>query len=100
HCASYAERQGWTVVGTFTDAAISGATTLRPGYQALLAAMRAGEVDVVLAWSQDRLSRDLEHVASLNKQARYLGVQMHTVTEGEIDPLKLGVKGIFNTQTL
>ncbi|MBR0660468.1 recombinase family protein [Roseomonas oryzicola] len=100
HCLAYAEGQGWTVVETFTDAAISGATTLRPGYQALLAAMRAGDVDAVLAWSQDRFSRDLEHVAAFDKQARFLGVQMHTVTEGEIDPLKLGVKGIFNAQTL
>lgn len=44
-CIARAEREGWQIVGSFTDAAISGATLLRPGYQALLAKMRAGEVD-------------------------------------------------------
>ncbi|WP_232475204.1 recombinase family protein [Neoroseomonas rubea] len=31
-CNVRAEREGWQVVGTFTDVAISGATMLRPGY--------------------------------------------------------------------
>jgi DNA invertase Pin-like site-specific DNA recombinase len=41
-CRARAAREGWTVVEVITDSAVSGATTLRPGYQALLAAMRAG----------------------------------------------------------
>ena len=36
-CTVYVEREGWRVVQTYTDYAISGATALRPGYQALLA---------------------------------------------------------------
>ena len=62
-CRVRAEREAWTVVEVFADAAISGATTLRPGFQALLAAMRAGRLDMVLAESLDRLSRDQEHIA-------------------------------------
>ena len=35
-CRRYCEAFGWTVVGTYSDAAITGATVLRPEYQRLL----------------------------------------------------------------
>jgi len=92
-CITRAEREGWTVVGTFTDAAVSGATILRPGYQSLLAAMRSGEVDIVLAESLDRFSRDLEHVAAFHKQARFSQVRLVTLAEGEISEMTVGFKG-------
>ena len=41
-CRARVEREGWCVNQTFTDSATSGATTLRHGYQALLAALRSG----------------------------------------------------------
>jgi site-specific DNA recombinase len=57
-CDERIAREGWARVGLFQDAGISGATLLRPGYQALLAAARAGELDVVVAEALDMLSRD------------------------------------------
>ncbi len=92
-CQVRAEREGWAVVGTFTDAAISGATTLRPGYQALLEAIRKGQLDIVLAESLDRLSRDLEHVAAFHKLAVFARVRIVTLAEGEISELHVGLKG-------
>ncbi len=47
----------------FQDRAISGASTLRPGYQALLSGARDSAFDVVVAEALDRLSRDQEDVA-------------------------------------
>ncbi len=92
-CTVRAEREGWQVVGTFSDAAISGATMLRPGYQALLETMRAGRVDIVLAESLDRFSRDLEHIASFHKMARFARVQIITLAEGEVTEMAVGFKG-------
>ncbi|MCW8088264.1 recombinase family protein [Sabulicella glaciei] len=92
-CRARAEREGWVVENVFVDAAISGATALRPGYQALLAAMRTGRVDVVLSESLDRLSRDQEHVASLYKLARFAAVRIITLAEGEVSELHVGLKG-------
>jgi DNA invertase Pin-like site-specific DNA recombinase len=92
-CAARAEREGWSVIGTHADAAISGATTVRPGYQALLAAIRQGQVDIVLAESLDRFSRDLEHVAAFHKLTIFAGVQIFTLAEGEISELHVGLKG-------
>lgn len=81
------------MVASFTDAAVSGATALRPGYQALLAMLRAGGADVVLAESLDRFSRDQEHVAAFYKQAAFAGVRVMTLAEGEISELHVGLKG-------
>ena len=36
-CRRYAEAQGWSIVGTYKDAAISGASRFRPGFQKLMA---------------------------------------------------------------
>ena len=35
-CRTFAERQGWTIADEYSDHAVSGATLLRPGFQALM----------------------------------------------------------------
>jgi site-specific DNA recombinase len=62
----YAERQGWTVVREFSDAAISGASRHnRPGLADLMAAAEAGTVDVVVTESLDRIARNLADMAAI-----------------------------------
>jgi site-specific DNA recombinase len=95
-CRAYAARQGWHVVATFSDAAISGASLLRPGVQSLLRCALAGDVDVVLTEALDRLSRDQEDTAGLFKRLRFAGVQLVTISEGEISHLHVGLKGTMN----
>lgn len=52
------ERDGLTVVHEFADNDISASTgKRRPGYEALLAAVENGEVDVVVVYATDRLYR-------------------------------------------
>jgi site-specific DNA recombinase len=58
-----AERKGWDVQGTYVDNDISaarkaGVTADRPRYTAMLDAIRAGRVQAVAVWDQDRLVRD------------------------------------------
>ena len=55
-CNERLVREGWTLTATYTDRGISGASHLRPGYQAMLAAARNGEFDIVLAEALDRIS--------------------------------------------
>ena len=95
-CRRYAELQGFTVVVEYEDAAISGASTLRPGYQSLLEAARKGSFEIVLAEALDRVSRDLADVATLYKHLSYLGTGLWTVAEGEISELHVGLKGTMN----
>jgi DNA invertase Pin-like site-specific DNA recombinase len=96
-CRMHADKQGWRVVDTYSDAAISGSTViLRPGVQALLRDALAGRFDVVLAEAMDRLSRDQEDIAGLFKRLRFAGVPMVTLAEGEVTELHVGLKGTMN----
>jgi site-specific DNA recombinase len=95
-CRQHAERAGWSAVDVFEDRAISGASAIRPGYQALLTAVAEGGIDIVLAEALDRLSRDQEDIAALFKRLRFIGVKLVTVSEGEIGDLHIGLKGAMN----
>src|SRR5215470_12452435 len=95
-CRERIEREGWSLVATYTDAAMSGASRLRPGYQKLLEDARRGEFDIVVAEALDRLSRDQEDVAGLYKQLGFAGVKLVTLAEGEISELHVGLKGTMN----
>ncbi len=95
-CRERIEQEGWSFVEVYKDAAISGATTLRPGYQKLLEDARANRFDIVLAEALDRLSRDQEDVAGLYKKLSFAGVKLITLAEGEINELHIGLKGSMN----
>jgi DNA invertase Pin-like site-specific DNA recombinase len=72
-----------------------GATTLRPGYQAMLEGAREAEFQVVVAESLDR-SRDQEDIAALFKRLQFAGIRLVTVREGDIGVLHIGLKGTMN----
>src|SRR5919106_3732274 len=95
-CRAEIERQRWDLVQVYADAALSGASTFRPGYQKLLMDASTGAIDVVVAESLDRLSRDLADVATLYKHLSFLGVRLWTVAEGQINDLHVGFKGTMN----
>ncbi|MFZ2137520.1 MAG: recombinase family protein, partial [Xanthobacteraceae bacterium] len=95
-CTERLVREKWTLVATYTDRGVSGASHLRPGYQGLLAGARNREFDIVLAEALDRISRDQEHVASFFKQMRFAGIRVFTLAEGEIGELHVGLKGTMN----
>ncbi|WP_067735060.1 recombinase family protein [Novosphingobium naphthalenivorans] len=96
-CHERAEREGWQVVATYEDAAISGASLiLRPGIQTLIQDARTGQFDVVLTEALDRLSRDQADVATLFKHLQFAGIPMVTLAEGEISELHVGLKGTMN----
>lgn len=71
-CRRYADRQGWTVVDWYADRAISGASLLRPGIQSLM------------------------DDAGIFKRLSFAGVKIVTLSEGEISPLHVGLKGTMN----
>jgi DNA invertase Pin-like site-specific DNA recombinase len=64
-CRTYAERAGWTIAGEYADHALSGATTNRPDFKKLDAAIRDGSwtsfwpkalTDFRVIWSISRRS--------------------------------------------
>jgi site-specific DNA recombinase len=95
-CREFAARQGWTVVHEFTDHAVSGATLLRSGFQALMRDALNRRFDVVIAEALDRFSRDQEDTAGLFKRLTFAGVDIVTLAEGDITHLHVGLKGTMN----
>ena len=95
-CRLYAEKQGWQVVEQYSDHAISGASLLRGGVQALIADALRGRFQIVLSEAMDRLSRDQEDIAGFYKRMTFADVKMITLSEGEVTPLHVGLKGTMN----
>ncbi len=99
-CHQLADWNGWEVVAEFQDAAISGASSFRPGYEDLLAQARLRKFDVVIAESLDRLSRDQTDVAWLYKTLKFADTQIWTVSEGKVNEMHVGLKGTMNAMFL
>ena len=95
-CRLHAEKQGWHIVEEYSDHAISGASLIRPGIQALMADAMGGRFDLILAEAMDRLSGDQEDIAGIFKRMSYADVKMFTLSEGEVTHLHVGLKGTMN----
>src|SRR5216684_1404239 len=95
-CRLFATREGWRVEEEYSDHAMSGATLLRPGFQALMRDALRKRFDAVLTESLDRLSRDQEETAGLFKRLTFLGIRVVTLSEGMISDLHVGLKGTMN----
>jgi len=76
-----AERSGWEVVAIYEDAGISGSNgrDKRPGFDRLLNDATARKVNMIAAWSVDRLGRSLQDlVGFLNElQALHCHLYLH-----------------------
>lgn len=99
---AFAASKGWSVLGVYVDAGISGASfDTRPGLQASLVGARQREYDVLLCLSLDRLSRDLEHSARIQKILDFHDVALWTVHGGNaVSSMELGIRAVLNQEML
>ena len=79
-----AARHHWQIVTEFSDKGISGAKgrEQRPGLDKLLQAVARREVDMVLAWSVDRLGRSLQDLLSFLGELHAKGVDLYLHQQG------------------
>ena len=92
-----AAERGWEVVGEFVDNDVSAkqrrwstsqgkfVNRTRPGYDALLDAIREGRVDVVLAWHPDRLYRRIRDLEDLVDMLERNDVDVVTVKAARVN---------------
>ena len=99
-CRRYIDRQGWQLVETYTDAAISGASKFRPSYTRLISDAEAGKFEVIVSEALDRLSRNLSDTASLYDRLKFSRVLLHTTSMGLISDLHIGIMGTMAQMTL
>ena len=79
-----AERHGWRIAAVFEDAGISGAKGRkdRPGLDAMLKAVARREVDLVMAWSVDRLGRSLVDLLTTLQELHAKEVDLYLHQQG------------------
>jgi len=67
------------VVGVYEDAGISGTKgrDKRPGFDRLLKDATARKVDMIAAWSVDRLGRSMQHLVGFLTDLRALGCDLY-----------------------
>jgi site-specific DNA recombinase len=84
-CRRLVERLGWTVSRVYVDNDLSAYhERRRPGYEAMLADVRAGRARAIVAWAADRLTRKPRENEDLIDLTEAHGVQLATAT-GAID---------------
>ena len=76
-----AKRMGWTVTEVYADT-ISGAKAKRPELDKLLKSAMRKEIDVVMAWSVDRLGRSLQHLITLLSDIQSKNVDLYLHQQG------------------
>ena len=85
-CTTYAERNGYTVIGTYADRAISGTTDDRPEFQKMIKDSKRKHFDLVIVWKLDRFARNRYVSAKYKNQLRQNGVRVisanETISEG------------------
>lgn len=95
-CKELIEMNGWMLTQTYTDAATSGASLIRPGIQSLIQDAMANRFDIIVTEALDRISRDQADVAGLYKRLVFADVGLQSLSEGKISELHVGLKGTMN----
>ncbi len=75
-----ASQRGWTFT-EFVDEGVSGSNDRRPALDRMMAAARAGKLDVVAVWRFDRFARDTRHLLTAMEEFRALGVAFVSLRE-------------------
>lgn len=98
-CRALADAKGWEVTRVYSDNDIGASTgSPRPAYMAMMEAVRAGSVDVVVAYAADRLTRRPIEMESLIDALEASKTKLATVA-GEVDlstPYGKAVARIFS----
>jgi len=91
-----AERRGWQIVAGFCDDGISGAKGrgMRPAFDRLHKAIVGREIDVIAAWSVDRLGRSLQDLVGFLGEVHGAGVDLYLDRQG-VDTSTPAGKALF-----
>ncbi|MGV0352142.1 recombinase family protein [Corynebacterium confusum] len=85
-CEAIAKQRGWTVVHTYVDQSISASKkdVARPDYDAMVASYERGELDAIICWDLDRLTRQPSQLEEWIDRAEEHGLKL-AAANGDAD---------------
>lgn len=85
-CVALAQRKGWRVAGVYVDNDVSAFSgKRRPQYERMVADLKTGAVDAVIAWHPDRLHRTPRELEDFIALVEASGAAVATCTAGDYD---------------
>lgn len=84
-CRDLAKRHDLDVETEFIDNDVSASKGIRPGFTALLNAIRNGTVDTIIVWHTDRLYRRVRDLVEIVELAEKHALKILTVKAGDLD---------------
>lgn len=94
-CERYAAQNGFSIVAIFQEA-MSGAKLERPHLTKVRQLINRGEIDALIIYSSDRLTRSVAHSLLIRDELRRSNVSLHCVTKGQA-ALDTPEGGLFET---
>lgn len=83
-CAKVCDQRGLPVLGTYSDAAVSGTKLSRANFDRMMADLRAGLADTVVIYDQSRLMRNVVGWFTTRTELQELGVRIISATQSHV----------------
>lgn len=101
NCMRHAQRLGFEIQRTYSDRALSGSVSARPGYREMVSHAMTGDLTTLMVDDLSRLSRDDHEMRGLLKRLAWKGVRVIGVSDGyDSDQrghkIHAGFKGLMN----
>lgn len=80
-CTDWAKRNGFDIVSTYTDKALTGRTDKRPGFQQMIADSEKHAFQAVICWKTDRFARNRYDAATYKYKLRKNGIRLYYAKE-------------------
>ena len=80
-CTAYAQREGYNILQTYSDRALTGRTDRRPQFLQMIKDASKGQFQAILVYALDRFSRDKYDSARYKHELRQHGVRVVSATE-------------------
>lgn len=80
-CRAYCQEHGYQILGEYQDVMSGAVYRERPALSELRQRVRSRDVDVVVCYALDRLSRDQLHLAVMLEEIEHHGARLELVTE-------------------
>lgn len=97
-CYSFAEREGYTVIGEYIDRALSGRTDDRPDFQRMIKDAAKKQFQYVIVWKLDRFARNRFDSAVNKATLKKYGVRVISATENISDePEGIMLEGLLES---